>query len=249
MNKEIIGLYSSAALDRLGQLGAALFGLSVFAYIAGYFKLKNIYEVVGAGWAIDFVLAEEILRAGLGPMALFGLAIASCMIMIGSGDLVKSKIITFLVVTAGIQFALHSDFLSPEQDLPSVFVRYNTAYAITNFLYSATGALLVYCAYRAILKGVDGMVVFMAALSLMFGLYVSPVYLGKSWGKAAIADDPSFLPWVAGADENDMGWRLIGNVGGKYLLMSNRALEGDAFFILVDVGAEWKIIKSISLSK
>ncbi len=249
MTQERIALYSSAALDRLGQLGASLVGLSAFAYIAGYFKLKHSYSVIGAEWVISFLSGEDILRAGLGPMALFGLSILSCVIMVGSGALVKTKIATFLVLIAIVLFVLRGGDQVASPDLPTVLSEYNFSYAIANFLYAASGALLVYCVYKFIFVGLNGATSILFVGALMMGLYAAPVYLGHSWGKAAIANDPSFLPWVKNANEKGSGWRLIGNVNGKYLLMSNRTGLGDTYFQLVEIGPDWKVIAATSFNR
>jgi len=202
-------------LEILSKLGSAIVGLSVFAYIAGFVKLISMYGAIDASWVIDFVVTQDVIRAGLESLAMVGVAVAAGVYICSSRNLVLIKILTFLLVSL---LLIYLKFVPADRWGQGWFGSYKFSQFISYSLCLVSGVLVAYSVFEFIvtrLFGVKILICFM--VGAVFSLYVTPVYLGKVWAESLVSDDVKFAKAV-GEQYKSESCYLLGNVNSKYLI-------------------------------
>jgi hypothetical protein len=215
MNSEGAPSVPNNLLEGLGKLGSAIVGLSAFAYVAGFVKLIAVYGALKANWIIEFVVTQDILRAGLEPMAMVGATGAATAYIFWSRGWVFLKILSFLAVSAMIIYI---------QTIPSTgfdenwYDDYRFSRAISYYLYLVTGMLGAYSVFEiAVVKSFSVKAIAGFLLAAVFALYITPTYLGKTWAHSVVSGK-NILAKVVGDQYKGESCFLLGNVNSKYLI-------------------------------
>ncbi|EPP0047032.1 TPA: hypothetical protein ACNIHU_004708 [Pseudomonas aeruginosa] len=234
MNASGASQVSSDILEALAKLGGAVIGLSVFAYLAGYFYLSAYYKGIGISWALEMAKAEDLLRYGFVPSGVFGITLSGGLYLL-LGNKLKPMIAIFVFIALLIAPLLYS--LSSEVGAkPSVAV----AMYIGMLIYAAAGLILSVSIMRLWKdKTLSNLKVTGVVVSVLIGTYIAPTYNGLSLTNQLRGSPESFLPMVTGKDgRND--WLLAGYVSEKLILVRKLGTrESEA--ILVEPGEDWKI--------
>ncbi|WP_339497487.1 hypothetical protein [Pseudomonas sp. EA_15y_Pfl1_P101] len=200
-------------LEGLGKLGSAIVGLSVFAYIAGFVKLMSMYESLNAGWVIDFAVTQDILRAGLEPLAMVGVTCAASTYIFFSGKLVTAKIVSFLLLSLTLIFLKYM----PTDELNKDWMNsYKFSKLICYSLYLIAGTLVTLAVFQVCIhKKLNAKIAICFLLGALFALYITPLYLGKVWGSSILSGDIK-LPKAVGEQYKTEQCYLLGNINSKY---------------------------------
>ena len=202
-------------LEVLSKIGSAIVGLSVFAYIAGFVKLMSMYSSIDASWIMDFVVTQDIVRAGLEPLAMVGVTAAANAYICSSKNWLVVKMLTFVVFSLCL---IYLKFMPSEQWADGWFESYNFSRFISYSLYLASGVLVSYSVYELVVnKLFRANVLICFLVGALFSLYITPVYLGKAWAESIIDGDIKFAK-AAGEQYKSGSCYLFGNVNSKYLI-------------------------------
>ncbi|WP_053121987.1 hypothetical protein [Pseudomonas sp. P1.31] len=202
-------------LEVLSKIGSAVVGLSAFAYIAGFVKLMSMYSSIDASWVIDFVVTQDIIRAGLEPLAMVGVSAAASAYIFSSKNWVVVKMLTFVVVSL---ILIYLKFMPSDGWAQGWFESYKFSRFISYGLYLASGIFVSYSVFQFILnKSSVASVVVCFLVGAIFSLYITPVYLGKVWAASIVGGDVKFAK-AMGEQYKSESCYLFGNVNSKYLI-------------------------------
>ncbi|MHC8326037.1 hypothetical protein [Pseudomonas sp. LB1P83] len=202
-------------LEVLSKLGSAIVGLSVFAYIAGFVKLMSMYNSIDAGWIIDFVVTQDIIRAGLEPLAMVGVTASASAYIFSSKNWVVVKILTFIIVSL---FLIYLKFMPSGGWAQGWFESYKFSTFISYSLYLVSGVLISYSVFEVVVNKLFGVrVVICFLVGAIFSLYVTPVYIGKVWADSIVSGDIKFAKAI-GEQYKSESCYLFGNVNSKFLI-------------------------------
>jgi len=205
----------SSLLEGLSKLGSAIVGLSAFAYIAGFIKLIAMYDSVGAGWIIDFIVTQDIIRAGLEPLAMVGVTGAASAYILSSRNWATAKLLTFLFIAITLTYA---KFIPSEGWSENWINSYKFSKLISYILYLISGVLVAYSVSEvAIDKRFSGKNAAIFFIGATFSLYITPTYLGKVWANTIISSENK-LPKAIGEQYKGESCYLLGNVNSKYAI-------------------------------
>lgn len=215
MNNVSVTPVSGNLLEVLSKLGSAVVGLSVFAYIAGFVKLMSMYGSIDAGWVIDFVVTQDIIRAGLEPLAMVGVAAATSAYIFSTKTLVVVKILTFVFVSL---FLIYIKFMPLDGWVQGWFESYRFSKVISYSLYLISGVLVSYSLFQVVVsKSFGSKVLVCFLMGSVLALYVTPVYLGKVWAESIVGGGMKFARAIGEQYKNESCY-LLGNVNSKYLI-------------------------------
>lgn len=222
----------SNLLEGLSKLGSSIVGLSAFAYIAGFVKLKSMYTAVDAAWIVDFLTTQDVVKAGLEPLAMVGVtAVATCYILV-SRSWVAVKLLSFFVL---LLFLICSIYVPTGGFEQGWFESFKFSKFIAYFLYMVSGFLVSYSVFKVFM---DRKLYKRATAAFMVGmlcsLYLTPVYLGEVWASSVVGGEVK-LPRALGEQYKSEMCYLLGNVNSKYLI-GCIVLKKMARVQLVDVG-------------
>lgn len=202
-------------LEVLSKIGSAIVGLSTFAYIAGFVKLMSMYNSIDASWVIDFVVTQDIIRAGLEPLAMVGVSAAASAYIFSSKNWVVVKMLTFVVVSL---ILIYMKFMPSDEWAQGWFESYKFSRFISYGLYLASGVFISYSVFEFIVNKYFGSgVVVCFFVGAIFSLYITPVYLGRVWADSVVGGDVKFARAV-GEQYKSESCYLFGNVNSKYLV-------------------------------
>lgn len=204
----------NSLLEGLSKFGSAIVGLSAFAYIAGYVKLIAMYNSVNAGWLIDFVVTQDIIRAGLEPMAMVGVTVAAIAYILSSQKWVIAKTLAYLFFIITLTYV---KFI-PSDGWGEWFNSYKFSKFISYILYLTSGILVTYSVFEAAIhKKYNGKIAACFLVGATFSLYITPTYLGKVWA-SLITSSETTLPKVIGEQYKGESCYLLGNINSKYVI-------------------------------
>lgn len=206
---------SSSLLEGLSKLGSAIVGLSAFAYIAGYVKLIAMYNATNAGWLLDFVITQDIIRAGLEPSAMVGVTGAASAYILLSRNWTIAKIVTFILITVALTYAK----LIPSGEWGADWTSsYKFSRFISHALYLISGVLIAYSLVATIKnKRLSKKSAACFVIGATISLYITPTYLGQVWA-TSITSSENRLPKVIGEQYKGEACYLLGNVNSKYAI-------------------------------
>ncbi|PYB81569.1 hypothetical protein DMX03_24410 [Pseudomonas koreensis] len=215
MNSVSVAPAPGNLLEVLSKLGSAIVGLSVFAYIAGYAKLMSMYSSINAGWLIDFVVTQDILRAGLEPLAMVGVTGAASAYILSTKSWIVLKMLTFSIFSL---LLIYLKFMPSNVLVVGWFESYKFSTFISYFLYLVSGIFISYSVFEVVVGKAFGVKVLMCFfVGALFSLYVTPVYLGKVWANSIVSGDMNFSKAVGEQYKNESCY-LFGSVNSKYLI-------------------------------
>lgn len=202
-------------LEGLSKLGSAIVGLSAFAYIAGLVKLTAMYKAINAEWVTDFLVAQDIMRAGLGPLAMVGVVGAATIYIYSSRSWVYIKLFTLLFVSLAL---LCVNFIPLDVDSQSWFKSYKFSQLISNSLYMVSGVVVASSVLEIVInKRFNKLIAFSVLIGALCSLYITPVYLGRVWADSVLTGEAA-LGKAAGEQFNSGSCYLLSNVNSKYLI-------------------------------
>ncbi len=202
-------------LEGLSKLGSSIVGLSAFAYIAGLVKLNSMYNTIGAGWLTDFLVTQDILRAGLGPLAMVGVAAAATTYIYSSKGWVYLKLLTLL---ASSLFLIYVVFVPSGVVAQDWFRDYKFSKLISNSLYLVSGIVVSSSILEVVVnKNFNKLIASGFLIGSLFSLYITPMYLGRVWADSVLSGDVK-LGRVIDEQHKKGSCYLLGNINSKYLI-------------------------------
>lgn len=215
MNDANANTAPSNLLEGLSKLGSSIVGLSAFAYIAGFVKLKAMYDSIGAVWIVDFVTTQDIIKAGLEPLAMVGVTGTATCYILASKSWVAVKLLTFFAISSFLIYSIYMPATGFAQDW---FESYKFSKFIAYFLYLISGFLVSSSVFKVVMSGkLYKLAAGAFIVGALFSLYLTPIYLGKIWANSVISGDVKLARAIGDQYETEMCY-LLGNVDSKYLI-------------------------------
>lgn len=206
---------SGNVLEGLSKLGSAIVGLSAFAYIAGLVKLTAMYKAIDAEWITDFLVTQDIIRAGLGPLAMVGVVGAATIYIYSSKVWVYAKLLTLLFFSLAL---LCINFIPVNVDFQSWFKDYRFSQLISSSLYVISGVVVSSSILEIVInKRFNKLIAFGVLIGSLCSLFITPMYLGRVWANSVVKGEVALGKAVGEQFKADSCY-LLGNVNSKYLL-------------------------------
>lgn len=226
-------------LEGLSKFGSSIVGLSAFAYIAGFVKLIAMYDAINATWVIDFLVTQDIIRAGLEPMAMVGVAAAASAYIFSSRTMVAIKLITFILIITSL---VYFKFIPQDGWSENWYNSYRFSKFLSYILYLASGVLIAYSVFEiTINKKISKAAVVGFLIGATCALYITPTYLGKIWATSISKAEIRF-PKAIGEQYKNEPCYLLGNVNSKYVIGCIKELKVGKIQ-LIDIGKDVAFIR------
>jgi hypothetical protein len=226
----------------LGNVGAAVVGLSALAYFIGWHEAFSYYYELGAPWVVNSLSATRLLLESAGLMTV--LALFALMSVVSLSERMWQLKHVFRVSTGmaivGGSLILIATFLSRWLTPSAVFWLSQSAVALFALATALTIAEVVMSVHADGVQWFHRKVWYVFTL-LMLGLWQAPDVVGTARAERNANPALSRLPEVISADRNDSGWLLVTTLDGKYLLMKPDITRAKRQFRLMDNLNGWRI--------
>lgn len=203
----------------LPQLGAAIIGLTTFAYLVGWRREQAYYYQFGAVWIADHLAAGQLLASSALYLFVSSGAAFSAIALSAREGWSARRLQRLASITVAIAALLAAASYLGDGRLPSD-VRYGVAFGAAAAWAIASGFALGQLVLLLRESRLSWRLQHVGLLyaAVIFGLWYPPTLLGRALGSFDTDPARSTLPRVRRAAADGDDWRLLAVVEGRIVL-------------------------------